>query len=242
MTRHVYSTFEKENTATMKKTILTTAAALLLSAGFLTTGAEAATHTVQKGDTLTSLAKKYKTSVKELQRLNSLNSAMIKIDQKIEIGNGKSIKQVSSTNSFHTSILATPPTIAVPKPQVSNTITNKNAKLINIAKAQLGVPYLWAGVTPNGFDCSGFIYYAFNQAGFNVARHDTIGFFDASKFVTNPVVGDLLFFENTYRKGISHIGIYLGEGQFIHAGDKGIAIASVDTNYWKPRFMGYKRF
>ena len=54
--------------------------------------------------------------------------------------------------------------------------------------------------------------------------------------------GDLVFFENTYREGISHAGIYIGDGQFIHAGTKKVEISTIDSAYWKDKFVGFTRF
>src|SRR5699024_6244898 len=91
-------------------------------------------------------------------------------------------------------------------------------KLNKVARAQIGTPYKWAGSTPGGFDCSGFIHYAYSNAGKSGARTSTAGYFDRSFYVNTPQVGDLVFFSGTYKAGISHMGIYIGNNQFIHAG------------------------
>ncbi|PIC64458.1 hypothetical protein CSV79_06655 [Sporosarcina sp. P13] len=226
----------------MKKTALAAIASLMLASSISvgSVSASSKTYTVQPGDTLYRIATQYKITVDELKRLNSLTSNTIRVNQKLVVENkATTSKTVSSINSLQDSKLPTA------KPNIQNSVTNNSAlmnKVIDTAMPLQGIPYLWAGVTPAGFDCSGFIYYVYNKAGVKVPRLDTIGFFNRSVFVTDPVVGDLLFFQNTYRPGISHIGIYLGDNKFIHAGDKGIDIASLDSSYWNLRFMGYKRF
>src|SRR5690625_593168 len=115
--------------------------------------------------------------------------------------------------------------------------------LISNAKSVMGTPYVWGGTSTSGFDCSGFIYWAHKQSGNDIGRTSTDGYYNTSYIVNNPQPGDLVFFEGTYRSGISHIGIYLGGGQFIHAGSStGVAIASVHSGYWGDHFHSYKRF
>src|SRR5699024_4666342 len=115
--------------------------------------------------------------------------------------------------------------------------------LIATAKSVMGTPYVWGGTSPSGFDCSGFIYWAHKQSGNDIGRTSVDGYYNRSQIVNNPQPGDLVFFENTYKNGISHMGIYLGGGQFIHAGSStGVAITSVNNSYWSQHFHSYKRF
>ncbi|WP_231784263.1 C40 family peptidase [Lentibacillus sp. JNUCC-1] len=93
---------------------------------------------------------------------------------------------------------------------------------------------------PGGFDCSGFIQYVFQAH--NVTAPRTVS--DMWNF-TSPVndrsIGDLVFFE-TYKPGPSHMGVYIGNGQFIHAGTStGVTTASLDDNYWEKRYIGTRR-
>lgn len=111
------------------------------------------------------------------------------------------------------------------------------------AKKFLGVPYRFGGTTPAGFDCSGFIRYVFNNFDIDLPRtsaeQSKIGK-SVSKSDLQP--GDLVFFKNTYKKGISHTGIYLGNGKVISAENEGVAISDINTNpYWAPRYAGAKR-
>ncbi|OHX29022.1 NlpC/P60 family protein [Bacillus mycoides] len=110
-----------------------------------------------------------------------------------------------------------------------------------IGKAQqyLGMPYVWASASPSngGFDCSGFISYIFG-----VGRQDVNGYWNSVSKVSSPQPGDLVFFQNTYKNGPSHIGIYVGNGQMIHASDKGIAYGDINSSYNQKHFLGYGRF
>ncbi|MGE7882793.1 NlpC/P60 family protein [Bacillus sp. NPDC094077] len=108
--------------------------------------------------------------------------------------------------------------------------------VVGKAKQYLGVPYVWGGASPSGFDCSGFISYVYG-----VGRQTAEGFYSSAQKVDNPQPGDLVFFKNTYKQGISHIGIVVGDGTMVHAGDKGIAISSLSSPYNQQHFAGYGR-
>lgn len=183
-------------------------------------------HTVKSGDTLSALAKKYNTSVSNLKKWNNLNSSLIIVGQKLNVSStGSSGNSNSGSNSS------------------SNADVDYNVdKLISTAKSLNGTPYVWGGSTPNGFDCSGFIYHVYNKAGKGISRTSSQGYFDRSYYVNSPQKGDLVFFKNTYKSGISHLGIYIGNNQFIHAGSSGVQITSLDNSYWSKHFDSFKRF
>ncbi|WP_110112197.1 NlpC/P60 family protein [Bacillus sp. CGMCC 1.16541] len=113
--------------------------------------------------------------------------------------------------------------------------------LVSEAKKHSSVPYKWGGTTPKGFDCSGFLGYVFKQsAGIQLPR-TVDAMYQKGQKVSKPAVGDIVFFE-TYKKGASHAGIYLGNNQFIHSSSsKGVSIASLNNSYWKPRYLGAKK-
>ena len=115
--------------------------------------------------------------------------------------------------------------------------------LIGTAQSVIGTPYVWGGNQPGGFDCSGFIHWAHKESGNDIGRNSTDGYYNKSYMVDSPQVGDLVFFEGTYRQGISHMGIYVGSGQFIHASSSaGVTVSSVNGPYWGDHFHSYKRF
>ena len=189
----------------------------------------ATVYTVKSGDTLSHIAVNYGVTVSNLKKWNNLKSDIIYIGQKLNIGEVKSV--VSNTKSSSSS--------SSKKADVSYDVD----KLLNAAHSQTGVPYVWGGATTSGFDCSGFVYYAYKEAGMGINRLSSQGYYDRSYYVDKPQVGDLVFFANTYRKGISHLGIYLGDDKFIHAGSStGVTVSSLNDSYWKKHFDSFKRF
>lgn len=120
---------------------------------------------------------------------------------------------------------------------------SKADAIIATAKKYIGVPYLWGGSTPKGFDCSGFVQYVFKAHGISLNRtcetqykHGTY----VSKSNLKP--GDLVFFQNTYKSGISHVGIYIGDGKFIHASSsKGVVISNLSSSYYVSHYYGARR-
>ena len=126
---------------------------------------------------------------------------------------------------------------------LNGTSANSTAeRIIATAKKYIGVPYLWGGTTPSGFDCSGFLQYVFRQNGINLLRTSkqqyTMGVW-VSK--ANLQKGDLVFFQ-TGSNGISHVGMYIGNGQFIHASSsKGVTITDLSNSYWAARYHGARR-
>ncbi len=127
----------------------------------------------------------------------------------------------------------------------SNGSTSEEQNMISFAKQFLGVPYKWAGVSPTGFDCSGFIYYVLKENGKPFGRTNVSGYWHNNtsfQKVTTSQPGDLIFFQNTYTYGPSHMGIMLNKNEFIQAGSStGVTISNINDSYWKKHFLGYKR-
>ncbi len=126
----------------------------------------------------------------------------------------------------------------------NNNNTNNSgdsSSLLAYAKSMQGVPYVWGGTSANGVDCSGYIYHVFKKFGHNISRQSVAGYWSSLPQTSNPQPGDLIYFQNTYKSGPSHMGIYLGGGSFIQSGDKGVAIASLSNSYWKSHFLGYTK-
>lgn len=124
---------------------------------------------------------------------------------------------------------------------VAPAMASTSSEIEATAKSYLGTPYVWAGTTPSGFDCSGYTQYVFKQHGINLPRTAAEQFnVGTSVSKGNLQKGDLVFFE-TYKKGPSHVGIYLGNGQFINSNNSGVSISSINSSYWSSRYLGAKR-
>ncbi|MGG4491640.1 cell wall-binding repeat-containing protein [Metabacillus idriensis] len=112
-------------------------------------------------------------------------------------------------------------------------------KLIETAKSLQGVPYKYGGTTTSGFDCSGYTQYVFDKHEVDLPR-TTVDQWNSATVVAVPQKGDLVFFE-TYKAGPSHVGIFIGNNEFIHASSsKGVTISSMDNVYFEPRYLGVK--
>lgn len=118
------------------------------------------------------------------------------------------------------------------------------AAIIAEAEKYLGYPYVWGGSNPNtSFDCSGYVSWVINHSGWNVGRLGAQGLCNICTPVTGTQArpGDLIFFKGTYdTPGVSHVGIYVGDGMMIHCGNP-ISYANVNTTYWKNHFYAYGR-
>lgn len=115
-------------------------------------------------------------------------------------------------------------------------------RVVSIAKQYISTPYVFGGTGPGGFDCSGFTQYVFRQAGITLNRMAD-GQFTQGQFVGESMLaaGDLVFF-STYEVGPSHVGIYVGNGRFIHSGSStGVTISGLHDSYWGPRYIGARR-
>lgn len=118
-----------------------------------------------------------------------------------------------------------------------------NTSLINYAKTFIGIPYQWGGTSPSGFDCSGFIYYVFQQSqGITLPRTAAQLYANIGLSTTSLSPGDLVFFDTSSGKtGVSHVGIYIGNGQFIHtSSSQGVTISNMNNSYWQPLYVGAK--
>jgi cell wall-associated NlpC family hydrolase len=105
----------------------------------------------------------------------------------------------------------------------------------------LGVPYSFGGTSAYGFDCSGYVQHVFAKVGLHLPRTADAQYFAGKKFAGQPKAGDLVFF-HTYAPGVSHVGIALGGGKFVHASSShGVTVSSLHDSYWAPRYVGSKR-
>ena len=166
---------------------------------------------------------------------------------KVKLSNGKigwaSTQYISTsgdnTNSGNTSQEST----QSPSNNQSNT-SSKVQAIVNTAKAQIGKKKAWGAEGPNAFDCSGLTYYIYKQNGITIPRTSR----EQSNFGTtvsksNLQPGDLLFFSTDGSGGVSHVGIYVGNGQMVHVSSSknSVISTSINTSYWQKAYIRAKR-
>lgn len=120
-------------------------------------------------------------------------------------------------------------------------VQTRAEQMVRAARDLLGSPYLWGGAGPGGFDCSGFVRYVAAAAGISLPR-TSYAQWDETLPVAEPAPGDLVFF-STYAPGASHVGIYLGDGLFVHAANEwtGVTADSIRHGYWSEHYIGARR-
>ena len=118
------------------------------------------------------------------------------------------------------------------------------AAMLEEAEKYLGTPYVWGGSSPEtGFDCSGYVCWILNQSGWDVGRTTANGLWQQSAKVSEHEAkpGDLVFFQGTYdTPGASHVGLYVGNGMMISAGDP-IKYSNIHSSYWDNHLLGFGR-
>jgi cell wall-associated NlpC family hydrolase len=117
-------------------------------------------------------------------------------------------------------------------------------QVADLAQEQVGARYHWGGMSPAGFDCTGFVMWVYSQFGVDLPRNEAGQLESGTRVSADELQpGDVLVFANTYRRGLSHVGIYVGDGRFVHAVDErhGVTISNLWDGYWAPRFVGASR-
>ena len=127
-------------------------------------------------------------------------------------------------------------------PDISQSMNYVASRIVASSMDYIGVPYVFGGTSPYGFDCSGYVQYVFANAGISLPRTADVQYEVGTPISTTDLVsGDLVFF-TTYTYGASHVGIYLGDGKFIHASSsRGVTIDSLGGSYWSSHYIGARR-
>jgi len=227
-------------------------------------------YIVQNQDTLATIARRYGVTVDDIMMANHLTPAdriTVGLALRIEPGAASRAALAASSSSASTGTAsnaavtvsttstvtttastsaarpATTTGTATPTPTPARTGAS-TSNVVNVAMQYRGAPYVYAGMGPSGFDCSGFAYFVYRQAGTPISR-DIFDQYDAG---THPVradlqPGDLVFFADTYMAGLSHVGIFIGNQQFIHAADEdsGVSISYLNSDYWAGHWYGATR-
>ena len=116
---------------------------------------------------------------------------------------------------------------------------------VRTAQRYAGTPYVWGGESARGFDCSGFIIRVMRDLGYRSLPHSAAEQFNYGTPIARALLkpGDLVFFANTYKPGISHVGIFLGRGRFIHAAGtgKGTIVSYLSASPYNEKYAGARR-
>lgn len=126
----------------------------------------------------------------------------------------------------------------------SSASSSEGARIVAEAKKYLGVPYVYGGTSTSGFDCSGFVYYVYRQCGYSITRTSTAQNGNGTYVSRDSLQpGDIIIFYNSAMSAIGHSGIYIGDGQFIHAssGSGKVVISSLSSTYYNSHYYSARR-
>lgn len=201
-------------------------------------------YQIRPGDTLWSISRRYEIPLARLEEVNGLSDrSVLEIGREITIPRGAKSRR-AAVHGTGPAARSLAPTGGDPGYVVAQEVSRGGGESERVAAYALrfqGVPYVWGGNDPSGFDCSGFVQYVYRASGVNLPRTTWEQY-----RVGVPVNGDQLrpgdpvFFSTT--GPITHDGIYVGDGRFISStGSRGVAVKSLDDPYWGPRYAGARR-
>ncbi|MEX2465752.1 MAG: C40 family peptidase [Gemmatimonadota bacterium] len=117
-------------------------------------------------------------------------------------------------------------------------------QVVEIALESIGTPYVWGGTGTNGFDCSGLIQFAYGQVGILLPRISGTQIGSGSPVAPDPGLlrpGDVLGFADDGSRTADHVGLYIGEGEFIHSSSSGVRISALTDPYWREKLVTARR-
>lgn len=122
-------------------------------------------------------------------------------------------------------------------------VSDEGDQIVKMGKNYIGVPYVFGGTTPSGFDCSGFTAYVYAKFGKSLPRTAAAQYSATSRVDKNDLqAGDLVFFSNTYKSGVSHVGIYIGDGKMVDASGDHVQIDDITSGYWASHYTSGGRY
>jgi cell wall-associated NlpC family hydrolase len=204
-----------------------------------TTPRKGVIYQVRAGDSLWTIGKKFGVSPQKIARANNIN-----LNKTLQIGDKLAIpsqgrKQIARSHSREGKR-----TIIAKKGQTSSNKGKGVPGVVGTALSYQGTRYSYGGLSSRGFDCSGFVKYVYQRHGLNLP-HNAAGQYGYGKPVSKGELqpGDLVFFRTGRSRGINHVGIYIGNGKFMHASSaRGrVRIDSLNEGYYKSRFVGARR-
>lgn len=177
-----------------------------------------------------------KDEIERMEAAERRRQAQLEAQARARLAAETAARQIARTQSLE---LATDP--SSDSTEVSTQVPpSKYGGVVGIAMQYLGVPYVWGGASPSGFDCSGLVAYAYAQIGVSLPHNAAMQYSSVGVYVSRDQLqaGDLVFFD-----GLGHMGMYIGGGQFIHAPHTGdvVKISSLYESWYASRYVGAKR-
>lgn len=199
-----------------------------------------AVYWVRWGDTLYGIASRFRLSADDIKLANGLWTDIIVPGQRLEIPTRGSVAALAQRH------IPLPQPIPVPSVAFDRTVKpgSQAERIVREARRYVGIPYVWGGASPRGMDCSGLIYLVFSRFVPTLGRMRSEDYYRFAKAVEATAIlpGDLVFF-TTDSPGPSHVGIFIGDGKFLHASSTGstVTITSLDDPHYGPGFLGVRR-
>ena len=225
--------------------ILTIILTLALISSSFPTSAACVAYKVRKGDTLWDVAARHHTTAAKIAKASGIREdAILALGKTIRIPSRQSCKRAYSASKAQAQKPAAPQavTAAAPKAEVSRSAPARES-LIRTALACRGTGYRRGGTSRGGFDCSGFTRYVYAKYGVSLPHSSAAQAGVGSSIPRDQLsAGDLVFF-HTYRRGVSHVGIYIGDSRFVHSATygRGVRVDSLNSGYYAQRYVGARR-
>lgn len=206
-------------------------------------------HLVKNGDTLSGIGKRYHLTVKDLQEINELKGTRLRIGQVLQLKLEEEVseeEEIQSGEGSYESALASNDGSAIPISQGADIVEERDLNpLVTVAESFLGMKYRRGGTNvKTGLDCSAYVQKVFRMVGMDLPRTAREQFGVGMEVARDALrLGDLVFFKRSQTKRPAHVGIYIGNDQFIHSSTtkRKIRVDSLNTRYFSARFIGGRR-